>query len=191
MAKLSSNNGKRVGLNVSLPPVKTCAYHCKGCYAYSAYRRMPNVKAAWDANLAEYERSPKDYFASLLTQLKITKSLTFRWHVGGDCPTQSYFRGVCQTAQETSHLKHLMFTKRYSWAERNHSLIPANLSVVLSAWPGKRLYNPHKLPVAWMQDGTETRIPTNAMLCGGLCDSCGLCWELPSIGRDVYFMKHN
>jgi hypothetical protein len=50
--------------------------------------------------------------------------------------------------------------------------------------------NPHNHRIAWMQDGTETRIPKGAIECHGNCETCGLCYELPRLGVDVVFHKH-
>ena len=45
-------------------------------------------------------------------------------------------------------------------------------------------------PEGTMQDGTETRVPEDAIRCPGNCETCGLCYELPRLGRDVVFHKH-
>jgi hypothetical protein len=66
----------------------------------------------------------------------------------------------------------------------------ANLAIIFSAWPGMRFDNPHHHRVAWMQDETETRVPEDAIRCPGNCETCGLCYELSRLGRDVVFYKH-
>jgi hypothetical protein len=62
--------------------------------------------------------------------------------------------------------------------------------IVFSAWPGMTFLNPHGHRVAWMQDGSETRVPDDAIECPGNCESCGLCFEHDRLGRDVVFHKH-
>jgi hypothetical protein len=62
-----------------------------------------------------------------------------------------------------------------------------------SMWPGWGNADAVKaqgLSIAWMQDGTETRIPSDAMKCPGRCDTCGACWGLAKRGIDVVFKKH-
>ena len=45
------------------------------------------------------------------------------------------------------------------------------------------------LPLAYMQDGTEKRV-TNALECPGNCETCGMCWNLKSLNKNVVFKKH-
>jgi hypothetical protein len=70
------------------------------------------------------------------------------------------------------------------------SLLACNLAVIFSAWPGVRIHNPHGHRIAWMQDGTEYRVPKDAVRCPGNCEECGICFRLPKLGRDVVFHKH-
>ena len=62
--------------------------------------------------------------------------------------------------------------------------------ILFSAWPGMAFLNPQGHRVAWMQDGTETRVPADAIACPGNCESCGMCYELERLGHDVVFHKH-
>ena len=72
----------------------------------------------------------------------------------------------------------------------DHETIPTNLVLVFSSWPAMSFSNPHGHRVAWMQDGTETRVPKNAISCPGNCESCGMCYELDRLARDVVFHRH-
>ena len=65
-----------------------------------------------------------------------------------------------------------------------------NLVIVFPAWAGMRFLNPHRHRVAWMQDGTETRVPEDAIGGPGNCETCGLCYELSRLGRNVVFYEH-
>jgi hypothetical protein len=49
-----------------------------------------------------------------------------------------------------------------------------------------------KLPRAWLYDPDcpDPRIPNDAIWCPGNCESCGMCWDLPNIGKDVVLIKH-
>lgn len=200
--KGNSKLGKTVW-NISLSPGKSCgAVPCaRECYAMKAYRMYPSVKKAWDGNLAEALQEPGHFgfFDSIESHLLRAKKLPrfFRWHVAGDILSEAYFRGIRRVASRFPTVKFLVFTKKHHHVnavvaeEKAKGFdLPANLSVVFSAWPGLQFENPHGLPVAYMQDGTETRVPANAIECPGQCDSCGMCWSLASIGRDVVFHAH-
>ena len=71
----------------------------------------------------------------------------------------------------------------------NFADLPDNLTIVLSAWLDMSYINPFGLPIAFMQDGTETRI-SDALECPGNCETCGICWALKSIKKNVVFHKH-
>lgn len=86
----------------------------------------------------------------------------------------------------------LVFTKAFAVvnAYENVRALPSNLAVIFSAWPGMRIDNPHRHCIAWMQDGTEDRVPKDAVECPGNCENCGICFRLPKLRRDVVFHKH-
>lgn len=191
ISKENSKMGKVC--SVSLTPHKACPpdVPCKkSCYAWKIYfppTRKP-VRTAWDGNLAYAVADMAGYFGGInafLHGVKKPKSF-FRWHVGGDILNQEYLSGMKWIAQENVNTNFLAFTK-------NHSLdfngLPDNLVIIASMWPG---WGDPTLPLrkAWMQDGTENRIPEGALECQGGCDNCGLCWHLPSLNRDVVFHKH-
>ena len=198
-----SPGNKKIGkiANVSLTPIKSCAgceQHCaKDCYAIKAYRMYPAVRNAWDHN---YEQATNDlggFFSEIFTSLKKYKGEYFRWHVAGDLLNPHYFMGVLDVAEHFPNIKFLLFTKQYSIVnevERQWDLerrdFPSNLQIVFSAWPGRTMYNPHNFPVAWMQDGTEDRVPESAIHCPGSCETCNACWGLGKAGIDVVFNKH-
>jgi len=193
--KISKGNTKlnRVW-NLSLPPIKTCLANApcvRLCYAMKAYRLYPATRNAWDHNLAFWQQHPVEFEESLAAHLSAAKKPVrlFRWHVGGDIPDLRYFYMMCHIATQFPDTKFLAFTKRYGIPPQAVTM-PKNFTIVLSAWPGLDLHNPMNLPVAWMQDGTETRVPKDALECHGDCAACGLCWELPTIGKDVVFEEH-
>jgi len=99
---------------------------------------------------------------------------------------------MCRIADANSGTHFLAFTKAFEIVNRyeDHAAVPENLVIVFSAWPGMRFLNPHHHRVAWMQDGTETRVPENSIECPGSCENCGMCYELERLGRDVVFHKH-
>ena len=175
--------------NVSLPPIVTCVpgVPCtKKCYALKAYRMYPDVRAAWDGNLRILRRARGRFFAEIGSYLGRKAPQYFRWHVAGEIVDQDYYERMKKLARLFPDTKFRVFTKRFSLDFRGR---PRNLSVGLSMWPGMKL--PRKaLPKAWMQDGTETRIPRDAIECPKDCSSCRVCWELHELKRDVWFHEH-
>jgi hypothetical protein len=99
---------------------------------------------------------------------------------------------MCRIAEENPETHFLAFSKAFDIVNRyeDREAIPGNLVIVFSAWPRMKIDNPHGHRVAWMQDGTETRVPEDAIECHGNCETCGLCYELPRLGVDVVFHKH-
>lgn len=114
----------------------------------------------------------------------------FRIHASGDFISPEYADAWARLAEDFPEVRFLAFTK--FWENIRGISFPANFSLVLSAWPGMEV--PEDLAteyrVSWCQDGTEDRVPEDAMHCPGDCDSCGLCWYLAETGRDVWFTKH-
>lgn len=175
--------------NISLPPVITCrpGVPCtKDCYAMKSYRMYPNVRKAWDGNLAVYKNDPEDYFFQVQSWLKRNDPEWFRWHVSGEVLDDWYWGMIKCTADVFKDTKFLLFTKYF---ELDFHYVPENLSVVLSMWPG--MDEPDiDLPRAWCQNGAETRIPAGTLECPGNCTNCAMCWNLKVVDRDVVFNKH-
>lgn len=190
MVKMTSGNkklGKKV-LNISRTPCATCPSDapCRAkCYAMKAYRQYPNVRQAWNGNTEAAKNLP-EYFKDINTIVSKKKPVHFRWHVAGDIDSQEYLNGMKLVARANPDTKFLAFTK-------NHNLdfvgLPKNLEVVASLWPnwGKDTVGLRK---AWMQDGTENRIPATALVCPGSCETCKACWSLTADNRDVVFNVH-
>lgn len=197
-AKLSKGNTKLGTLaNISLPPVATCDNRCgccRGrCYALKSERMYAATRAMRAHNLAAFQADEQAYFRSILAQT--IGSRFFRWHVAGDCPTPRYLEGVIAVAHFNPETKYLLFTKRYSWVNRyldSGATIPGNLAIVFSAWPGFEMFNPHGMPVAFMRPrhGSEERLTGREIECPGNCETCGTCWSLGSLKRNVVFAQH-
>ena len=65
--KISSGNTKLGPTipNISLPPIETCRHDApckKDCYAMKSFNQYPNVRNAWQHNLATYQKNPTQYF---------------------------------------------------------------------------------------------------------------------------------
>lgn len=183
-------------INVSTVPRRCCpeGVPCAngGCYALKAYRMYPATRRAWTRNERIARRHPDVYFSQIAERVAKVRPCLFRWHVAGDILSVEYLRGMCQVATENPSTHFLAFTKGFDIVNRYEYLqaLPDNLVIIFSAWPGMIFANPHGHRIAWMQDGTETRVPEDAVECPGNCESCGLCYDLPRLGVDVVFRKH-
>lgn len=121
----------------------------------------------------------------------------FRFHVSGDIPDASYLARMVEVAGRQPHCQILCFTKRYELVDAyltETGPFPTNLHLVLSAWRGLPMVNPHGLPEAHVRyrDGSTTARP-DAKECGGNCTECarrdGGCWSLRP-GQQIVFNEH-
>lgn len=90
-----------------------------------------------------------------------------KWHVAGDILDQGYLDEMCALARQFPQTGFLAFTKMHGL---DYSARPANLSVVASMWThwgDVELVRGKGLPIAWYDDGTDDRIPADALPCGG------------------------
>lgn len=174
--------------NISLLPGVTCrpGTPCrKDCYAKKFLFRE-TVRTAWTENTAFAKKHPLAYLDSIFNWIMNHKIRYFRWHVAGDILHQSYLDGMIFIASQFPEIKFLAFTKKF---ELDYSLVPSNLTIIFSMWPGLEV-PPRKLGVsafAWMQDGTEIRYPVGTKVCKGKCHQCFECWGATT---DVVFKKH-
>ena len=197
LISISRGNRKLGGvMNISTSPRKCCpeGVPCagKGCYAFKAYRLYPATRKAWNRNERVAKRHPDSYFMQIAAEVANAKPRLFRWHVAGDILSTDYLRGMCQIAATNPGTRFLAFTKNFEVVNdyEDREVIPSNLVVVYSAWPGLSFLNPHGHRVAWMQDGSEVRVPKDALRCPGNCETCGMCYELERLARDVVFDRH-
>lgn len=177
--------------SISLPPILTCNKNApctKGdCYALKGCMIYKQVKASYERNLKTYNEDPDKYFYALTRWIEIKKPRFFRIHTAGDFPDQEYVNRLITLCINIPTTKFLAFTKKYNL---DYSNLPDNLSIIFSIWPNFDQSLDNNMPKAYMQDGTETRIPNNAIECVGNCEFCSMCLDLKNIGRDVYFHKH-
>lgn len=178
------------GLTCSKEACATCFTH--GCYARKLERLRPTVHAAYMRNyndcrekLSFVESVLNDYFDGL------NAPRVFRLHVSGDFFSKEYFEMWLRVIESHPGTRFLAFTKQYSIVLPYLDKLPKNFSLIWSAWPGVPIPRGviGVLPIAWMQDGTETRVPDTAIQCGGGCDTCGKCLCMTG-GNDVVFHKH-
>lgn len=185
----------------SLPAGKSCVpgVPCfkDGCYGRRTECFRGHVLASRQRNYVAVQEDMNSTFESIHGYLLYTRPSYFRAAVSGDMwlgsaqKSQRYLYHWMSLAKQHSDIKFLMFTKCY---ELDYSLTPSNLSVIYSAWP--RYPMPAELPdgvagTAYMQDGTETRVPDDALECPGKCDTCGACWDIRKTkSRATVFHKH-
>lgn len=196
---ISKGNSKMGAVpSFSLPSGVTCSHQaCKTCFKDCYWRRhvearFPLVRkqSAHNLNvcqnaLEEAEKYLNWYFDSP------TSPRLFRIHVGGDFFNKEYFAMWVRVISSHPDTQFLAFTKQFDVIAEYKEALPENFSLVLSAWPGMDIPDDLQsiFPIAWMQDGTESRIPYDAIECGGNCGECGAkCWTLS--GHDVVFNKH-
>ena len=181
---ISTGNNK-IGktLNVSLPPILTCA-NCKECKMYcydiKACLQYPNtVINARIRNLVILQKDRNEYFNRIEKRIQRRKlNKAFRWHVAGDIVDYDYFDRMVTIATNHPDWIFWTYTKNYpivnEWI-RNHGEtkenLPKNLSVMFSEWKGLPMVNPYNMPVfSVFFDGDE--LPENAYICPGNCDIC-------------------
>lgn len=189
---VSSGNTKLVGIpNINFPPGRFCGdVPCKAaCYGNKAWRIYAEARAAWTRNAELATKDPAEFFNQLGAVLTYKAAERFRFCSQGDLPGQEFLNHAKRFCCSFPETRFLCFTKQH---HLDFTGRPENFRIVASLWPGWG--NPaelrrRKLPLAWMQDGTEERIPANAIACRGKCDACDLCWRLKP-GQSVIFHKH-
>lgn len=153
-----SKGNRKIGrvLNVSLPPVLTCA-NCKECknYCYDIKACLQYPQTVIDARIRNYilmKYNPEKYFNDIRKACKgRRKNKFFRWHVAGDIPTMEYFKNMISIAKEFPDFIFWTYTKNYSLVnqycdEFGKESIPVNLSIMFSEWKGMPIENPHNFP---------------------------------------------
>lgn len=177
--------------SVSLEPRLTCsaALPCwPHCYARRFLMFRPTMRKAWSDNTRAMIEERDRFFLAVRGSLAADNPPFFRWHVGGDIPDQDYFDRLFKVACEFPDTRFLVFTKKLNLRLRRRE----NLNVFASFWPGwgdLAAVRRQGLPVAWVQDGTENRMPRGVKRCAGSCSSCHFCWVTEPV-RDVCFHKH-
>jgi hypothetical protein len=160
-----SNGNRKLGyvMNISMSPRTCCpvGVPCgKKCNALKAVRLYPYTREAWRRNGRIAKRHPDSYFMQIAARVAKVKPRLFRWHVAGDILGENYLRGMCRIAEENPDTHFLVFTKAFDIVNgyEDREAMPGNLVIIFSAWPGMEFDNPYGHCVAWMQDGTETRV---------------------------------
>jgi hypothetical protein len=176
--------------NISTLPDFDCGLDvpCKrDCYAQKFLFR-PSVRKAWTENSTMQRCHVDEYFREISVYLEKKKPEWFRIHVAGDFIDQHTLTEWKILAGCYPETKFLAFTKRFDLDFRG---LPGNVTIRASLWP--RWGNPARLrrgglPLFWMQDGTEDRIPRGGIVCPGSCETCRACWDRRI--TDIVVEKH-
>lgn len=193
--RISEGNRKLGSVpSVSLPPVVTCGVDipcANDCYVVRNMLGGPYKKTiakSYRANLEFIREDIAGFFDQLNRYIERRTPEFFRFHVSGDFISYNHLGHAFLTAEQFPNTRFLSFSKRFDLFGPAKA-VPDNFSLIASMWPGWGS-RPDGYRAAWMQDGSETRIPDDAIECPGACDTCGMCWSLPKLGRDVVFPKH-
>ena len=204
MQKISISRGNRkTGRvpSVSLMPVVTCVQNvpCSlpddtgrpPCYALRNMLAGPygaRIRDAWQRNTDILFASVSEFFDQLHEYLNRRRPEMFRFHIGGDFINAEHLDHAFRTARLFPGTGFVAFSKNFEIFPRA-STVPRNFTLVASLWPnyGTR---PRGYRVAFMQDGREHRVTPAALRCLGNCETCGFCWHLRTLRRDVVFKQH-
>jgi len=185
--KISKGNTKIGKIpNISLVPIKDCGNCslCKTkCYAMKAYRQYPSTRKAWETNSEAFRENPYDACMLVGEFFYKRKPKYFRIHVAGDFLNQIHLNAWIILCRVFSSINFMVNTKMFNL---DYSKIPSNMKVRFSMWSNQPIPET-TLPKAWLDDGTETRIPEDAVQCSGKCDECLVCY---TTDKDVVFKIH-
>lgn len=201
-----STGNRKIGrvMNVSLPPIMTCA-NCKECkylcYDVKACLQYPNtVIDARIRNLSILMKDRNEYFNRIDAAMsRRRKNKYFRWHVAGDIIDVDYFDRMVENARKHSDFIIWTYTKNYAvvneWIRQhggNKKALPDNFTVMFSEWRGIEMVNPYKLPefrVVFKSDAVKPD-PKKVHYCPGNCDVCKALHRGCVAGETTYCNEH-
>lgn len=191
--------------NVSLPPIFTCP-HCneckKECYDIKACLAYPSVMKARARNYSILKRNAELFWKQLHD--KIRKLLNrkkgmqfFRFEVGGDIISKSYFEGMIKTARLFPTVTFWTYTKAHSIVNKyvqehggsKAEAIPRNLSVMFSRWEGMTTENPYGFG-EFIAIGKDETPPAGAWKCIGNCRKCAELKRGCPVNETAWCYKH-
>lgn len=183
-------------LNVSLPAIHTCA-HCAQCKHYCYDVRDCRYTNALNARARNYVVMRKDivrYFSEIWAKMsRRRKNFYFRFHVGGEIPSYTYFDYMVQTAEKFPRWVIWAYTKEYAivneWIAINGEL-PSNFHVMFSEWRGLPMDNPYNMPEFRVIFKGETIPEDCTWICPGNCDICKLAGRGCLVGETTYAHEH-
>ena len=205
IAMAISKGNRKIGrvMNVSLPPIMTCA-NCAECmlYCYDIKACLQYPATVIDArirNLSILLKDRDDYFNRIdVAMSRRRKNKFFRWHVAGDIVDIDYFDRMIYNARRHPDFVIWTYTKNYkvvnAWIDANgRDAIPANMHIMFSKWDGMPMDNPHNMPVfaCRMKDGNKDAMAWDTMWkCPGNCDVCKAAGRGCIVGECTYCDEH-
>ena len=187
-------------MNVSLPPILTCA-NCSECrkYCYDVKACLQYPETVIDARIRNLVILLKDrdgYFDRIREKLaRRRKNLFFRWHVAGDIIDIDYFDRMVKLAKEFPAFVFWTYTKNYKvvneWIRQHggKEAIPSNLHIMFSEWRGMEMVNPYDMPefrVVFKDD----QVKPTGFYCPGNCDICKELKRGCLAGETTYCNEH-
>ena len=197
-----SAGNRKIGrvLNVSLPPIMTCA-NCKECmhfcYDIKACLQYPNtVIDARVRNLVILLKDRDEYFSRIIAKIARRRmNKYFRWHVAGDIVDADYFDRMVQVARLFPEWIFWTYTKNYAVVNQwiadhgaTSDAVPSNLHVMFSEWRGLPMVNPYGMPEFSCHFPDEPEPAT--FKCPGNCDVCKLAGRGCVAGENVHADLH-
>lgn len=187
----------------NLPPLETCtncaacSRHCYACKDYLNYR-VKAVSTNHARNLAALQHDIKQAQADIEKYIEKNKPAFFRIHSSGDYHVKingdmyRYARMWYEIAKKHPGTRFLAFTKDYNVAREVPFDTLNNFSLVLSEWRDD-LTAPADLKKRYRTSRAVDEIAdarTDEMICPGNCETCGACWALKDINKNVAFEIH-
>lgn len=184
---------------VSLLPVIDCKNcdKCKwDCYDLKNDLIYPVVINDRCRNSVIHQEDIKRFWKEIDEQIKANFITELRLNVGGDLGYEDFYF-VKELGEKNPRTMIMFFTKNYEEINffLNENKFPENVKVIMSAWCGMEMDNPHNIPVAHVlyEDGKTTAPEFGAYYCGGNCSECAFngegCWNL-KLGEHVIFRVH-
>lgn len=184
-----SNPSKMPGYGYSLPAEECVTGSklrplegtvCHDCYALKGRYKFPVVRSALYRRL-EAIRKPlwPRVMAELINRLGHGY---FRWHDSGDLQSVDHLRHIVAVCNLTPAVRHWLPTREYRIVQEFDGVIPANLTIRVSA---HRVDGPPpKIPgtVSSTVSSGQSGRPDSAHICpapdqGNHCGSCRACWD--------------
>ena len=205
-----SKGNRKIGrvMNVSLPPIITCA-NCSECkfFCYDVKACLQYPATVIDARIRNYiilKKSMREYFDRIDAAMnRRRKNKFFRWHVAGEIVNYEYFSEMVDNARRHSDFIIWTYTKNYSIVNeyvKNHGdnrfiAIPRNFTIMFSEWDGMPLDNPYGFPVfsVKMKNGNKnhgTEYFKHLYKCPGNCDICKTIGRGCPYNESVYADEH-
>ena len=204
VAKIAASAQHKVGdiPRFSVPPVLTCGGNCKACkhncYALKDYfkHRVASVSKNHARNMLaimEDLDAVEEYLVKWITR---HAPEFFRIHPSGDFAIPRFGHRYAamwyRVAKRCPKTRFLAFTKCFDIVRKVPFYELDNFSLVLSEWTDvlkapedlKEIYHTSRA----VEELADAR--PDEMVCPGNCETCGACWALKDLGKNVAFEIH-